>query len=110
MSPDEIIKSFEEHKNITDQNVINAVKFIVDELSDKIYKKEKMIKETDGIFFDIENIQKKKDNHYLIKLKFKLIKNKNRDKSYLIECEEEIKDGEISVILNNDKINYKLKL
>lgn len=110
MTPTEIAKSLEEYNDITNQSVINTVKFIVSELSDRIYKKEKMNKETDGIFFDIESIDKKKENHYLIKLKLKLVKNKNKDKSYLIECEEEIKDCEISVIIQDDKINYKLKL
>lgn len=110
MTSEQIIKSLGEYKHITDQSVINTVRFIVSELSDRIYKKEKMNKETDGIFFDIESIDKKRENHYLIKLKLKLVKNKNKDKPYLIECEEEVKDSEISVILHNDKISYKLKL
>lgn len=110
MTSEQIIKSLGEYKHITDQSVINTVRFIVSELSDRIYKKEKMNKETDGIFFDIESIDKKRENHYLIKLKLKLVKNKNKDKPYLIECEEEVKNGEISVILHDDKISYKLKL
>lgn len=110
MTPQEIVKSLDEYKYVTDQSVIDTVRFIVSELSDRIYKREKMTKETDGIFFDIESIDKKRENHYLIKLKLKLVKNKNKDKSYLIECEEEVKDSEISVILQGDRISYKLKL
>lgn len=108
MTQEQVIDTLKSYKHLNEDSIVKVVRFIVSELSEKIYRKEKMNKDTDGIFFDILDIIKNK-NMYEIILNLKIVKNKNRESSYLIECEEEVKKGRIIVDLSKGEPVYRLK-
>ncbi|MEM5877293.1 MAG: hypothetical protein QXF12_00275 [Candidatus Aenigmatarchaeota archaeon] len=109
MNQEQVIDTLKNYKHLNDDSIVQAVRFIVSELSEKIYKKEKMNRDKDGIFFDILDIKKSNDI-YEIHLNFRLVKNKNKELPYLIECEEEVKKGKIIVDLSKVDPVYRLKI